>query len=66
MRTRYVSPDRSGQNGQSAVEYLLAVTLLIGLAGAGWFGEGRSLLDGLLEALQGFHHRFAASLALPL
>lgn len=54
------------QRGQSAVEYLVVVTLVIGLAGVGWLGEGGGLLGWLLDALRGFHYRFAASLALPL
>ncbi len=54
------------QRGQSAIEYLVVVTLVLGLAGSGWLGEGGGLLGWLLDALRGFHHRFAASLALPL
>ncbi|MDH2239032.1 hypothetical protein N5K27_22240 [Pigmentiphaga sp. GD03639] len=52
--------------GQSAAEYLVVAMLLAGVAGAGWFGEGGGLLAWLLEALRGFHLRFAGSLALPL
>lgn len=55
-----------GQRGQSAVEYLVVAMLLAGVAGAGWFGEGGGLLAWLLDALRGFHRRFAVSLALPL
>lgn len=54
------------QRGQSAVEYLVVATLLIGVTGGGWFGEGGGLLGWLLDALRGFHHRFAGALALPL
>lgn len=54
------------QGGQSAIEYLILVTLLIGLTGYGWLGEGGGLLGWLLDALAGFHRRFAAALAMPL
>ncbi|AZG07791.1 hypothetical protein EGT29_07835 [Pigmentiphaga sp. H8] len=54
------------QRGQSAAEYLVVAMLLAGVAGAGWFGEGGGLLAWLLDALRGFHQRFAGSLALPL
>jgi len=61
-----VSMNIPSQRGQSAAEYLIVATLLIGLAGGGWFGEDGGLLGWLLDALRGFHHRFAGSLALPL
>src|SRR5690606_23089069 len=50
---------RFKQCGQSAVEYLLVVSVLLsGLWGAGLFGDQGGLLALLLDALRGFHHRF--------
>ena len=55
------------QRGQSAVEYLLIVSVLLtGLWGAGLFGDQGGLLALLLDALRGFHHRFTTTLSLPL
>ncbi len=55
-----------GQRGQSMAEYLVVAMLLVGVAGGGLFGEGGGVLAWLLDALRGFHLRFAGSLALPL
>ncbi|GGX32904.1 hypothetical protein GCM10007242_44910 [Pigmentiphaga litoralis] len=53
--------------GQSAVEYLVIVSVLLGgVWGAGLFGEQGGLLALLLDALRGFHHRFTTTLSLPL
>jgi len=53
--------------GQSAVEYLVIVSVLLGgIWGAGLFGEQGGLLALLLDALRGFHHRFTTTLSLPL
>ncbi|VCU71577.1 hypothetical protein PIGHUM_03662 [Pigmentiphaga humi] len=52
------------QRGQSAVEYLVVVVLMLGIGG--WMGGGGGLLETVLQALRGFHFRFAAVLALPL
>jgi hypothetical protein len=57
---------RTREQGQAAMECLIVTVLLVGLTGAGMFGEGGGLLGWLLEALRGFHGRFAATLALPL
>jgi hypothetical protein len=54
-------------HGQSAVEYLVVVSVLLGgIWGAGLFGEQVGLLALLLDALRGFHHRFTTTLSLPL
>lgn len=58
---------RLTQRGQSAVEYLLIVSVLLsGLWGAGLFGDQGGLLALLLDALRSFHHRFTTTLSLPL
>ncbi|WP_299455043.1 hypothetical protein [uncultured Pigmentiphaga sp.] len=54
------------QAGQSAVEYIVLAAAVIALAGLGFLGEGGGLLGWLLDALAGFHRRFAASVAMPL
>ena len=57
----------SRSHGQSAVEYLVFVSVLLGgIWGAGLFGEQGGLLALLLDALRGFHHRFTITLSLPL
>ena len=57
----------SHTHGQSAVEYLVIVSVLLGgIWGAGLFGEQGGLLALLLDALRGFHHRFTTTLSLPL
>ncbi|NYE26429.1 hypothetical protein [Pigmentiphaga litoralis] len=57
----------SHARGQSAVEYLVIVSVLLGgIWGAGLFGEQGGLLALLLDALRGFHHRFTTTLSLPL
>ena len=54
------------QRGQAAAEYLVVTLLLVGVAGSSWFGKDLGVLGLVLDALRSFHHRFAASLAMPL
>ncbi len=61
-----ISAHGAGQTGQSMTEYLLVLVALLGLAGAGWWGESGGVLQWLIEALRGFHQRFSVMLSLPL
>jgi len=61
-----IGRSKARARGQAAMECLIVTVLLVGVAGAGMFGEGGGLLGWLLDALRGLHQRFAAVLALPL
>lgn len=57
----------SRQRGQAAVEVLLLTMVLIaGFWGVGWMQGDSGVLAMLLDALRGWHQRFAATLALPV
>ncbi|GAA4336422.1 hypothetical protein GCM10023144_30710 [Pigmentiphaga soli] len=55
------------QRGQAMIEYLVLVAALVaGLAAVGLYGDDGGLAGRLVEALRGFHLRFAAALAWPV